>query len=68
MASTSALRVAFVGAGYMALEHLRAFAACPEVELVGIHSRSTHRAEALTRTFPGLNVFPASRPFTARPR
>ena len=59
MASTSTLRVAFVGAGYMASEHLRAFAACPEVELVGIHSRSTHRAEALTRTFPGLNVFPS---------
>ena len=59
MASTSTLRVAFVGAGYMATEHLRAFAACPEVELVGIHSRSTHRAEALTRTFPGLNVFPS---------
>ena len=59
MASTSDLRVAFVGAGYMSSEHLRAFAACPEVELVGIHSRSTHRAEALARTFPGLSVFPS---------
>ena len=34
MASTSTLRVAFVGAGYMASEHLRAFAACPEVESI----------------------------------
>ena len=57
MAPTSALRVAFVGAGYMTSEHLRAFAACPDVELVGIHSRSTHRVAALTKTFPGLDVF-----------
>ena len=57
--TNSKVRVAFVGAGYMASEHLRAFAACHEVELVGIHSRSTHRAEALTKTFPGLNVFPS---------
>ena len=58
MAPISALRVAFVGAGYMASEHLRAFAACPDVELVGLHSRSTHRAEVLTKTYPGLKIFP----------
>ena len=57
MASTSALRVAFVGAGYMASEQLRAFSACPEVELVGIHSRTRHRAEALKSIYPGLDVF-----------
>ena len=57
MASTSTLRVAFVGAGYMASEHLRAFAAFPEVELVGIHSGSTNRAEALAQNYPGLKVF-----------
>ncbi|MDO6351102.1 Gfo/Idh/MocA family oxidoreductase [Synechococcus sp. YX-04-1] len=58
MGSTSALRVAFVGAGYMASEHIYAFASCPDVELVGIHSRSTHRAEALSTLNPGLEVFP----------
>lgn len=59
MADSTALRVAFVGAGYMASEHLRAFAACPEVELVGIHSRSTSRAEAIAQLYPGLAVLPS---------
>lgn len=57
MASTSPLRMAVIGAGYMAAEHLRAFAACPEVQLVGIHSRSAARAEALAEAYPGLAVF-----------
>jgi predicted dehydrogenase len=59
MVSTSPLRVAVIGAGYMAAEHLRAFAACPEVQLVGIHSRSAARAEALAQAYPGLAVFPS---------
>ena len=58
MSETSALRVAFVGAGYMASEHLRAFAACPDVQLVGIYSRTTARAEALAAAYPGLAVLP----------
>jgi len=59
MASTSPLRVAVIGAGYMAAEHLRAFAACPAVELVGIHSRSAARAEALAQAYPSLAVLPS---------
>lgn len=56
MSEPSPLRVAFVGAGYMASEHLRAFAACPDVQLVGIHSRTAARAEALAASYPGLAV------------
>ena len=52
----SPLRVAVIGAGYMASEHLRAFAACPEVQLVGIHSRSAARAQELATRYPGLEV------------
>jgi len=59
MVSTSPLRVAVIGAGYMAAEHLRAFAACPVVQLVGVHSRSTARAEALAQAYPGVAVFPS---------
>jgi predicted dehydrogenase len=40
-------RVAFVGAGSMAREHIRAFADVPGVVLSGIHSRTRARAEAL---------------------
>ena len=40
-------RVAFVGAGSMAREHIRAFADVPGVVLSGIHSRTRSRAEAL---------------------
>lgn len=40
-------RIAIVGAGYMASEHLRAFAAWPGVQIVGVCSRRRDRAEAL---------------------
>ena len=59
MVSTSPLRVAVIGAGYMAAEHLRAFAACPEVQLVGVHSRSAARAETLAQAYTGVAVFPS---------
>jgi len=59
MVSTSPVRVAVIGAGYMAAEHLRAFDACPEVQLVGVHSRSAARAEALAQAYPGVSVFPS---------
>ncbi|MCW5697413.1 MAG: Gfo/Idh/MocA family oxidoreductase [Bauldia sp.] len=41
------VRVAIVGAGRMAEEHARVYAALPDAALVGIHSRSRDRAEAL---------------------
>ena len=43
----SEIRVAIVGAGYMAQEHARAFASLPGVRIAGIHSRSRDRAQAL---------------------
>jgi predicted dehydrogenase len=56
MSSISPLRLAMIGAGYMASEHLKAFAACPDVQLVGIYSRSTARAQELAHEYPGLTV------------
>ena len=41
------VRVAVVGAGAMASEHIRAFAALPDVTIAGIHSRTRARAQAL---------------------
>jgi predicted dehydrogenase len=40
-------KIAIVGAGYMATEHARAFAAWPGVRIVGFCGRSHERAEAL---------------------
>lgn len=45
--SNSAVKVAVVGAGAMAREHIRAFQDVPEVSVVGLHSRTRARAEAL---------------------
>lgn len=44
-------RIAIVGAGYMAQEHARAFAAIPEVQIVGVCGRSRDRAEALAGAY-----------------
>lgn len=49
MAELQAIKVAVVGAGRMAREHLRAFGAAPGVCLAGIHSRSRGKAESLAR-------------------
>jgi predicted dehydrogenase len=49
--------VAFVGAGFMAAEHARAFADVPGVELAGIQSRTRARAEELARTAEIAGVF-----------
>lgn len=50
------LRIAIVGAGTMAREHIRAFGDVPGVALAGIHSRTRARAEALAAEFgvPGV--------------
>jgi predicted dehydrogenase len=45
------IKVAIVGAGAMAREHLRAFAAVPGVSVIGIHSRTRARAAALAQEF-----------------
>jgi predicted dehydrogenase len=43
------VRVAMVGAGAMAREHIRAFAAVPDVQVTAIHSRTRSKAETLAR-------------------
>jgi predicted dehydrogenase len=47
----SEIKVAIVGAGYMAQEHARAFASLPGVRICGIHSRSLDRAEELAAAY-----------------
>jgi predicted dehydrogenase len=47
----SELKVAFVGAGYMAEEHMRAFAGLPGVVIAGIYSRTRARAEKLAALY-----------------
>jgi predicted dehydrogenase len=43
------IKVAIVGAGAMAREHIRAFASLADVGVVGIHSRTRAKAEALAK-------------------
>lgn len=50
------IKVAFVGAGYMATEHAKAFSGLPGVELVGIFSRTRGRAEQLAASYPGMAI------------
>ena len=49
--SSGRCKVAFVGAGYMSREHIRAFQDVPGVEITGIHSRTPSRAEVLAKEF-----------------
>ncbi len=55
MSEAARCKVAFVGAGGMTREHIRAFRDVPGTELCGIHSRTPARAEALAAEF-GLPV------------
>jgi predicted dehydrogenase len=48
------ISVAFVGAGNMTAQHLRAFADIKNVRLTGICSRSIEKAKALAEKYPGL--------------
>jgi predicted dehydrogenase len=51
MTSKNLCRVAFVGAGYMTGEHIKAFKDVPGVEVSGIQSRTKSRAEKLAADF-----------------
>lgn len=51
MAITNICKVAFIGAGYMSAEHLKAFSDIAGVELAGIYSRSAARARILADAF-----------------
>lgn len=50
-------KVAFVGAGNMAKEHIRAFKDVPGVRLVGIHSRTRSRAKVLADEYQIDGIF-----------
>lgn len=50
------VKVAFVGAGYMASEHAKAFSGLPGVVLVGVYNRTRARAEQLAAEHPGMLV------------
>ena len=50
------IKVAFIGAGYMAKEHIKAFADIPGVELAGIYSRTADKAQLLAKEFNIPNV------------
>ncbi|QXH48310.1 Gfo/Idh/MocA family oxidoreductase [Pseudomonas xanthosomatis] len=54
---TKKVKVAIVGAGYMASEHLKAFEATGEAQVVGITSRTRERAQALVADHEGIEVF-----------
>lgn len=56
MGMTTDIRIALVGAGYMAGEHARAFGDLPGVRVIGVVGRNQDRARALADTY-GADVF-----------
>lgn len=50
-------KVAIIGAGYMAREHIKAFASIPGVEIVGIHSRTADKAQVIADELKVHKVF-----------
>ena len=52
------MRVALVGAGYVAAHHLRALKALPFVDVVGICDRDRNRARELAGRFGVVGVYP----------
>ncbi len=57
MTGNETCKVAIVGAGNMAREHLRALVDVPGVIVAGIHSRTRSRAETLAKEFSVLAVY-----------
>jgi len=51
------IKVAVIGAGFMANEHIKAFMDVSEVALIGIHSRTRARAEALAQKYDIPDVY-----------
>lgn len=47
----SSVKIAIIGAGYMALEHIKAFRDIPGLKIVGIHSRTKARAVVLAQEY-----------------
>ncbi|RTL56002.1 MAG: Gfo/Idh/MocA family oxidoreductase [Rhodocyclaceae bacterium] len=50
------VKIAVIGAGNMAREHLKAFAHVGGVTLTGIYSRTRSRAEEVAADYPGMEV------------
>lgn len=55
------IRIAVIGAGYMADEHIKAFSDIPEVSIVGIYSRTQDRVENLAKKHGIANVYDSIR-------
>lgn len=51
------IKVAFIGAGYMTAEHLKAFADHSDVIIAGIYSRTIEKAIKLSLDYPGMMVY-----------
>jgi predicted dehydrogenase len=54
--SETKIRVAFIGAGYMTTEHMKAFVDIDEISIAGIFSKTRSKAEKLTELYPGAIV------------
>jgi predicted dehydrogenase len=50
-------KIAFVGAGYMASEHIKAFSGLSNIQIIGITSRTRAKADELASNYPGMQVF-----------
>ena len=51
MISPEEITVAVIGAGYMAQEHIKVFSSINGVKVVGIHSRTKSKAQAVATQF-----------------
>ena len=57
MMAQARLRVAVIGCGFFAQNHLNAWGAIPEVELVAVCDRDPERAEAARARFPSARAY-----------
>ena len=55
------INLAFIGAGYMADEHIKAFSDIPEVSIVGIYSRTQERSDNLAKKYGIAKVYDSIR-------
>lgn len=53
------IRVAIIGAGNMAKEHLKAFSAIPDVQVVGIFSRTREKCDDVIKLYSGIKIYDA---------
>ena len=53
---TSDIRIAVIGAGYMATEHVKAFCSVPGAHVCGVYSRTRSRAEEMAAKYRIIHV------------